>query len=73
MKHLLFWLVPLLIFVSSCATFTEKHSRTLLMDRSTGEMEECVVDKWRNALSYEKYHACIENFEQKGYTIWSQY
>jgi hypothetical protein len=63
----------LLLFLAGCASFSEKHSRTLLMDRSTGEIMECTVDAWRTDSSYEKYQECIRAFEQQGYTIWNQY
>jgi hypothetical protein len=43
------------------------------MDRKTGEMKECTVDMLRTIESYEKYKACIKDFEEKGYTLWSQY
>lgn len=62
-----------LLLLSSCASFTEEHSRTLMIDRSTGEMKECMVDRWRVAQSYEKYRECINSLERQGYTIWSQY
>ncbi len=66
------WLL-LALLAAGCASFTEEHSRTLLMDRKTGEMKECTVDKLRTVESYEKYKACIKDFEEKGYTLWSQY
>ena len=65
--------IIVLLVLSSCASFTEKHSRTLLMNRSTGEREECMVDKWRTQQSYDTYKMCIKTFEDQGYTIWSQY
>lgn len=63
----------LLLFLVGCASFSEKHSRTLLLDRSTGEIKECTVDAWRTDSSYGKYQECIRSFEQQGYTIWNQY
>lgn len=67
-------IVLLLVMVmSGCASFTEEHSRTLLMDRSTGERKECTVDMMRSKESYDKYKACIEKYEAEGYKIWSQY
>lgn len=63
----------LAFFTAGCASFNAEHSRTLLMDRKTGEMQECTVDKLRTIASYEKYKACIKDFEGKGYTLWSQY
>jgi len=43
------------------------------MDRTSGEMKECTVDRWRSEESYKKYNECISDFEKQGYTIWSQY
>lgn len=63
----------LLLVVAGCASFTEQHSRTLLMDRNTGEMKECTVDVWRNQSSYDTYQECIRSYEKDGYTIWNQY
>ena len=65
--------IACIILVSGCASFTEKHSRTLLMDRATGEMKECTVDKWRIQKSYDNYRECIKAYEEQGYTVWSQY
>jgi hypothetical protein len=62
-----------ILLLSGCASFTAEHSRTLLMDRTTGEMKECTVDKWRIKESYDKYQGCVSDYEKQGYTIWSQY
>ena len=62
-----------IFLMSGCASFSAEHSRTLLMDRTTGEMKECTVDKWRTKESYEKYQGCVSAYEAEGYTIWSQY
>ena len=62
-----------ILLLSGCASFSAEHSRTLLMDRSSGEMKECTVDKWRTRESYGKYMECISAFEQQGYEVWSQY
>jgi uncharacterized protein YxeA len=72
MKKLLLG-ISCILLVSGCASFTEKHSRTLLMNRSTGERQECTVDKWRTQGSYEKYKECIKSYEEQGYTVWSHY
>ena len=56
-----------------CASFEAEHSRTLLMDRKTGEMKDCTVSMARNKAAYDKYEECIRAFEAQGYTIWSQY
>ncbi len=61
-----------LLFVG-CASFQAEHSRTLLMDRNTGEMKDCTVGMARNNAAYEKYEECIRTYEAQGYTIWSQY
>ncbi len=45
----------------------------MLMDRTTGEMKECTVDKWRTQESYKVYQDCVSAYEKEGYTIWSQY
>ncbi len=63
----------LMALVAGCSSFTEKHSRTLLLDRTTGEIKECTVDAWRSAKSYETYQDCIRSYETQGYSIWSQY
>jgi len=63
----------LALLLAGCASFTEKHSRTILMDNKTGETEECTVDMLRNMASYDKYKACIKDYEAKGFTVWSQY
>jgi hypothetical protein len=65
--------IACIILVTGCASFTEEHSRTLLMNRSTGERKECTVDKLRTQKSYDKYKECIQSYEEQGYTIWSQY
>lgn len=69
------WLVAVLLMlgIAGCASFTEKHSRTLLMNRSNGEIKECTVDAWRNDDSYERYQECIRDLEKQGYTVWNQY
>jgi hypothetical protein len=61
-----------LLFVG-CASFQAEHSRTLLMDRKTGEMKDCTVGMARSKGAYEKYEECIRSHEEQGYTIWSQY
>jgi len=71
MRHLRYFC--LIVLLSGCASFTADHSRTLLMDRNTGETKECSVDKWRTEESYQKYQECVSAYEQQGYTIWSQY
>jgi len=71
MRTLIF--ATLMLFVSSCASFTEPHSKTLLMNRNTGEFKDCTVDRWRSKESYEVYKNCIKTFEKEGYTIWNQY
>ena len=63
----------LILLLSGCASFSAEHSRTLLMDRTTGEMKECTVDKWRTKESYEKYQECVSAYEEQGYTVWSRY
>jgi len=63
----------LMLFLSSCASFTEPHSKTLLMDRNSGELKDCTVGKWRTKESYDVYKNCIKTFEEEGYTIWNQY
>ncbi len=62
-----------IVLLSGCASMTAEHSRTLLMDRTSGEMKECTVDRWRSEESYKKYNECVSDFEKQGYTIWSQY
>ena len=61
------------LLLSSCASLTAEHTRTLLIDRSTGEMKECNVDKWRSEESFKRYEQCVADFEKEGYEIWSQY
>ena len=71
MRLYIFLIVSLFLF--GCASFEAEHSRTLLMDRSTGEMKDCTVGLARNKGAYDKYEECIRSFEEQGYTIWSQY
>ena len=59
--------------VAGCASFQAEHSRTLLMDRATGETKNCTVGMARNKQAYQKYEECIKGYEAQGYTIWSQY
>ena len=61
------------LLLSGCTAFTTEHSRTLLMDRTTGEMRECDVRRTRTNKAYEEYEACIQAYQEQGYTIWSQY
>ncbi len=63
----------LLFCCVGCASFSEKHSRTLLLNRNTGEIKECTVDRWRTAHSYQAYQECIGSYEKQGYAIWNQY
>ncbi|BDD89338.1 hypothetical protein DPPLL_37030 [Desulfofustis limnaeus] len=62
-----------LLLCVSCASFSEKHSRTLLLNRNTGEIKECTVDRWRTEQSYKAYQECIGSYEKQGYSIWNQY
>lgn len=62
-----------LLLLAGCASFTEKHSRTVLMDRSTGERQECTVTMMRSAAAYEEYKECIRSYEAQGYSIFGQY
>jgi len=68
----LIYLLPLLL-VLGCASMTSKHSRTVLIDRNTGETKECTVRMARTVIAYEEYDTCVKAFEEQGYTIWSQY
>jgi hypothetical protein len=68
----LIYLLPLLLALG-CASMTAKHSRTLLLDRSTGETKECTVREVRTVIAYEEYEKCIKTAEEQGYTVWSQY
>lgn len=61
------------LLLAGCTAFTTKHSRTLLMDRATGETKECDVKISRTNKAYEEYQACIRSYEEQGYTVWSQY
>ncbi len=72
MMRLLF-LVAVSLLVAGCASFQAEHSRTLLMDRATGETKNCTVGMARNKVAYQKYEECIKTHEAQGYTIWSQY
>jgi hypothetical protein len=71
MRLVIFLAVSTLLL--GCASFEAEHSRTLLMDRKTGEMKDCTVGIARSRGAYEKYEECIRAFEEQGYTIWSQY
>lgn len=71
MRLLIFFVVA--FFFVGCASFEAEHSRTLLMNRSTGEMKDCTVGLARSKGAYEKYEECISSLEEQGYTIWSQY
>ena len=63
----------IVLMLSACASMTAEHTRTLLIDRSTGEMKECNVDKWRSEESFNRYDQCVADYEKQGYEIWSQY
>ena len=69
----LFILLMVWFFFVGCASFEAEHSRTLLMDRKTGEMKDCTVGLARSQGAYDKYEECIRSLEAEGYTIWSQY
>ncbi|MBT8329842.1 MAG: hypothetical protein HKP52_11335 [Desulfofustis sp.] len=69
----LFILLAVSFFFFGCASFEAEHSRTLLMDRKTGEMKDCTVSLARSKAAYEKYEECIRAYEEQGYTVWSQY
>lgn len=71
MKTLIGALVLLLL--TGCASFSEKHSRTVLMDRNTGERKECTVAMLRSTAAYEEYKECIRSYEAQGYSIFGQY
>jgi hypothetical protein len=71
MRLVIFLAASLLLL--GCASFEAEHSRTLLMDRNTGEMKDCTVGMARNKAAYEKYEECIRAHQAQGYTIWSQY
>lgn len=63
----------LIIVLSGCASFTEEHSRTILVNYSTGDTKECAVDMMRTKASYDKYRECIKTIEDQGYQIWTQH
>ena len=63
----------LVLLLSGCATFIEDHSRTILMDRKTGETKDCTVDMLRTQIAYDRYETCIKGWEEQGYTIWGQF
>ncbi len=65
--------VLLTTLVSGCASMGAKHSRTILMNRQTGERQECTVGMMRSRESYQQYEECIAAFEKQGYTVWGQY
>ena len=69
----LFILLVVSYCLAGCASFEAEHSRTLLMDRSTGETKDCTVSMARSKEAYKKYEECIKSYEEQGYTIWSQY
>jgi hypothetical protein len=63
----------LFIVLSGCASFTEEHSRTILINYSTGDTQECAVDMMRTKESYDKYRECIKRVEDQGYKISTQH
>ena len=69
----LLYCLLLMMLLSGCASMTAEHTRTLLIDRSTGEMMECTVDKWRSEESFKRYDQCVLDYQKQGYEIWSQY
>lgn len=71
MRILIFLLA--LALSNGCASVTAKHSRTILMNRTTGERQECTVDMLRTQVAYQRYKDCIKSYEDQGYTIWGQY
>lgn len=56
-----------------CAAVLSKHSRTILINRETGEQVECSIDMLRTQVAHERYKECISSYEEQGYTIWGQY
>ena len=66
-------LMLILLLLSGCASMTAEHTKTLLMNRSTGEMKECTVDRWRTGESFKRYDQCVLDYQKQGYEIWSQY
>ena len=60
------------LLLAGCKAYTAKHNRTILMN-STGERQQCEVDKLRSEASYNKYEECIKNYEAQGYKVWGQY
>lgn len=68
-----FTLLLALMLLSGCAAVVADHSRTILLNRETGERVECTVDMLRTQVAYERYKECISSYEDEGYTIWGQY
>lgn len=66
-------LLLMITLVAGCASMGAEHSRTILMNRQTGERQECTVDMMRSRESYQKYEECVASFQEQGYTIWGQY
>lgn len=66
-------LLLMVTLIAGCASVAAKHSRTILMNRQTGERQECTVDMMRTQVAYQRYKDCIASFEEQGYTIWGQY
>jgi hypothetical protein len=69
----LFIILVVSFFFAGCASFEAEHSRSVLMDRKTGETKDCTVGMARNKAAYDKYEECIRSLEEQGYTIWTQY
>jgi len=66
-------LLLLITLTAGCASMGAEHSRTILINRDTGERQECTVDMMRSNESYQKYEECVATFKAEGYTIWGQY
>lgn len=66
-------LVLTAVLLAGCASVVAKHSRTVMMNRQTGETQECTVDMMRTQVAYQRYEECIASLEEQGYTVWGQY
>lgn len=67
------FILLVMIVLSGCAAVIAKHSRTILLNRETGDQVECNVDMLRTQVAYKRYKECIRSYEDQGYTIWGQY
>lgn len=62
----------MLLFLSGCASFSDKPSKVILQNPQTMEFVNCRVDEWGTSESYRKNEECVQSYIDQGFVIWGE-